>query len=196
MTNTPDSEQDSQLAQQIATEIEKENKMTELPYLQSERHFHLYEDYIAKIVTNWPQLTVFPKERLSVETLSTRIRICMKSLVDNQWATKIPFDKFIQIEDDIVVSTTANPGCVTCGPYDLVRKKVPLGSQVEPSVTQLMPKVNLIDPPEDLIKAVVVLHHHRLLMEPSVIKTTKPILYLQELYDVVIQDADGTYTIL
>lgn len=174
-----------------------------LPYLQSERHFKLYENYIFRIVNNWPNITTFKPEppHSSVETLSTRIRMCMKSLRNNQWDTMIPFGKFIQIVDEIVVSTAANPGCVTCGPMDSLRKKVPLGTPVETEITQVVPLVNLTNPEQDLLKAVLVLHHHRLLSEPSKVRITTPtgqsyLTTMAQIYDVSVEQEGEEFTIL
>jgi len=172
-----------------------------LPYLESERHFRKYEYYIKTIVDKWPQLCVFTPVApvASVETLSTRIRIAIKSLRANQWTvTDFNFAKFIQICDEITVSTRANPGKVTCGPEDLVRKAVPLGVKVEEQELPPSPsiRINLINPSDDLITAVMVLHHHQLLIEPSTIKCDADLRTYQELYDVSVTKEGDVYTIL
>lgn len=178
--------------------------MSQLPYLQSERHFRRYEPYIAEIVRAWPQLAILePKPPISsVETLASRVRICIKALRDNFKSDESSWDfsnpsKFIQICDEIVTSTTAIPGRVVCGPEDLVRKQVPLGVQVQPEITQVIPKVQLMNCTDlELIKAVIVLHHHKLLCEPSIVQTTLAVDRLAESYDVAVEKNGDMFTIL
>jgi len=175
------------------------------PYLSSERHFRRYEQYIKTIVDSWPRSVTFTPQPpvCSVETLASRIRICIKAFRDNmqsslvEWKVSFSSAIFLQICDEIVVSTTAQPGKVVCGPAALVRKTVPLGVAVEPIVTQTIPKVNLVDPPTDLIRAILVLHHHKFLSEPSTIHTKQPIEPLADGLDVAIDLIEpNVYTVL
>lgn len=175
------------------------------PYLQSERHFRRYEPYIEEIVRQWPLPCIFtPKPPVcSIETLASRLRICIKALDSNiasgdrMWDVGFPVNKFVQISDEITVSTTAMPGKVVVGPMKSIRKLTPLGVQVEPEITQVIPKVHLVEPSDELIKAVIVLHHHRLLTEPSVIQVTaRNMNWEAEGYDVAIEKNGDTYTII
>lgn len=173
-----------------------------LPYLQTERHFRLYERYLRELTERWPQLSVFTPQPpvASTETLSTRIRIAIKSLRNNQWPIAWNMVKFIQICDEVVVSTNAQPGKVVCGPYDLVRKltppnKVMRAQDVDHDIEDLA-KINLVNPSEELIHAVVVLHHHQLLLQPSTIQTTFDIKSLEQKYDISVTKDGDTYTIL
>ena len=170
-----------------------------LPYLKSERHFRRYESFLRTITENWPAVSIFTPQApiLSTETLSSRIRIARESLRNNQWDITWNLAKFIQICDEIVVSTTANEGKVTCGPYDLIRKATPLTLPVETIDAGITTKINLVDPPFNLIEAVLVMHHHQLFIEPSVI-TTKglDVKMLGEMYDVSITKEGDVYTIL
>ena len=174
--------------------------MNPLPYLQTERHFRRYEAYLREITEKWPQLSVFTPAPpvASTETLSSRIRIAIKSLRNNQWDTTWAGTKFVQICDEIVVSTTAQLGKVVCGPFDLVRKQVPLGQIITPydSTTVDLVKINLINPDDELLHAVIVLHHHQLLIEPSTITTTQDLRALEQKYDISVQKDEDVYTIL
>lgn len=172
-----------------------------IPYLQSERHFRLYEQYIDEIVKAWPKVVVFTPQPpiASVETLSSRLRMCMKSLRANLWPTTLDIAKFLQIVDEVVVSTTLEPGKVACGPYDLLRKRVAPNLPVEVQtneLTQVVPRVKLTNPPHDLIDAVVVLHHYRLLSEPSEIVTDKDMECYTKLFDVSVQKDGDRYIVI
>lgn len=164
--------------------------LSPVPYLQSAAHFHLYEDHLLRIVMNWPQLSIWkPLDHgVTPEALAFHLRQAISALSEHHYDSKVPFAKFIQICDDIVVSTTAVPGGVVCGPADIVRKRNPLGTPVEIDVAQLVPKLHLVDPDNDLTKAVIVMHHHRLLSEPTVIETACPqyLLAMVQLYDVTL----------
>src|SRR5260221_5319459 len=159
-----------------------------LPYLQSERDFRRYEPFVRKVVEPWPLVTAFTPEPpvASVETLSSRIRIAIKSLRDNQWTIDWNMAKFIQICDEIVVSTTTQSGKVTCGPHDLIRKATALDVSVEKQDTVVSTKINLIEPHEELIAAVFVMHHHQIFIEPSTIKTPINLVIAAAKYDVSI----------
>lgn len=166
------------------------------PYLKSERHFRLYEHYVKTIVDSWPQQSIFTPSApvASTETLASRIRICIGALLDNiqdndeLWQVSFSVTKFIQIADQIVVSNTAIPGRVVCGPRDVLRRRTPLGVQVEPTITQVIPRVNLVAcDNKELIHAIVVLHHHRLLSEPSTIETPFSLEDYAETHDVALE---------
>jgi len=192
--------------------------MNDLPYLQSERHFRRYETFLWHIVNEWPRMVDFqPTPPIaSVETLASRIRICIRALRANiqsneaQWKTAIPAAKFLQICDEIVVSVTAKPGYVVCGPYDAVRRRTPLGVRVpendnelshpvnaDPDLCQIIPKVHLENPSNELIHAVIILHHHKLLTEPSVIISHGNVEEMCKPYDVACEkENETTFTIL
>lgn len=200
------------------------------PYFQSERHFRLYEPYLAKIVDAWPQAVTFTPQPpvASVETLSTRIRICREALRNNiqsnedRWPTSIPTAKFLQVCDEIVVSTTVHPGKVVCGPIEtiLAIRASSQQGQGTPSTTstptplpiysitsthdgQVIPIINLIDPDLQLIEAVLTLHHYRVMSEPSRITITDlqhshhdKIAAFAKAHDIAISRLDNTYTII
>lgn len=173
---------------------------TNLPYRYSERHFRRYEPSIAVIVRQWPMVTVLDPSPLALETFSCRLRDAIKSMRDNQWSSKdISTMKFVQIVDEITISTVAHPGKVSVGPYDVLRKLVPVGKPIEPnpeSLGQAVPIINLVDPDKELIEAVLVLHHHRILVEPSVL-TTKRFDVVEESsrFDIVVEKDGDRYTI-
>ena len=178
-----------------------------IPYLQSERHFRLYEAYLAEIVKKWPLAVTFtPKAPVaSPETLSSRIRIVNQALRANiqsneeLWKTEIPTAKFLLVTDEITVSTTVSPGTVVCGPRDLVRKvggAALLGKSIEPEGDQIIPKIILVEPKLDLLLAVLTLHHYRILFEPSTIMTTKfhdEIKRFQEGHDIGVERKGNDY---
>ena len=173
-----------------------------LPYLESERHFRRYERYLEVIVNMWPMVAVFTPEPpvASVETLSSRIRIARDSLRNNQWQVRLNMAKFMQICDEITVSTNAQPGKVVCGPADLLRKMVPLGTKVTSVNETGVPAthehnfpatIKLVNPSQELIHAVIILHHHQLLIEPTTIQCIDDVVKLAENYDVsVLKDND------
>jgi hypothetical protein len=57
-------------------------------------------------------------------------------------------------------------------------------------------KINLINPSEELIHAVVILHHHQLLLQPSTIQTMVDVKSLEQEYDISVTKDGDTYTIL
>ncbi len=166
-----------------------------LPYLESERHFRLYESYLFRIVQAWPGVIVFePKPpHASVETLSTRIRMASKSLRDHQWPSGIPMAKFLLMCDEFVVSTKTVPGRVACGPREALLKR---NREVVPSVLdekaelQQIPVINLVDPDDKTILWVFQGHDFRFLISPSHIQTTKDLHALAAGFDVAVQKED------
>ena len=179
-------------------------------YLKSERHFRLYEAYLRQIVDVWPAVSTFePKPPVaSTATLETRIRICKNALKEHlshdlgngAWALgDFPVQKFLEIVDEIVVSSNAVPGKVVCGPDDLVRKRTANGfSAVDIEHVQSVPTIDLDKPNLDLVVAVIVLHHYRLLTEPSVLSTGFDIaaIITEHHYDVAVEKDGDKYTIL
>jgi len=83
-----------------------------------------------------------------------------------------------------------------CGPYETLRKKTPLGTQVETIVNQIASLVNLTNPTEEVIRAVLVLHHAQVFTAPSVITTDLDLTFLISKYDVAVTRSVNTYTIL
>lgn len=176
------------------------------PYLQSERHFRLYEHYLSEIVRQWPKVAVFELKPpiASTETLSSRIRIVNKALRANVqsnealWTTNIPTAKFLQITDEITVSTTLIPGCVVCGPPDM-RTEGALFSLHETPVEQTIPKISLVEPELELLLAVLALHHYRILLEPSAITTTQfhtEIEAFRVTHDIGVERVENDYVIV
>src|SRR5574343_1036611 len=89
-------------------------------YTHRESVFRRYESAIAEIVSKWPKPVIFEPTR-SCETFSCRLRDAIASLRNNQWQTTIPMAPFLQICDEITVSTSVVPGKVAVGPYDALR---------------------------------------------------------------------------
>lgn len=164
----------------------------------SERHFRRYEPTIKKIVDNWPVNTIIDPKPLSTETFSCRLRDAIRSHRENQWVSDINMPKFIQVCDEIVVSTSVLPGRVAAGLYESLKVMRPMSTIDTATIDeQSIPTINLVDPPEDLIKSVICLHHHNLLIEPSTIKSPLDVESFVASYDVSIeQDTPGVYTIL
>ena len=182
-------------------------------YLKSERHFRLYEPYLRQIVEAWPAVVTFePKAPVaSTATLETRIRICKNALKEHLshdlgndasslWLLgDFPVQKFLNVVDEIVVSSNAVPGKVVCGPEDLVRKRTASGfAAVDIAHDQVVPQIDLDKPELDLVMAVIVLHHYRLLTEPSRLRTGFDIQAIinDHHYDVAIEKEGDKYTIL
>lgn len=175
-------------------------------YLYSERHFRLYESYLKTIVDSWPEVSIFtPRPPVaSVETLSSRIRMAREALRANiqsnepLWETSIDKQKFLLMCDEFVVSTTIKPGKVVCGPVDKVRAMGLNIGPIEAVVEQVIPKVNLDHPSEELLYAVLTLHHYRLLSEPSIVVTdlTSVIQDFASSHDIAVQRNGDTFTIL
>lgn len=155
--------------------------MTDPSYLKSAAHFHHYESYVARVVQNWPLLSVFKPEGQSTESLAFHIRQAVEALRNQHHDSMVPFAKFIQLCDELVI-TTGVAGVVVCGPESLVRKQVPTGD-LEPCITQVVPKINLFYPEHDLVKAVILMHSVRQLSEPSRI-TTGDDNYLRQMCDI------------
>jgi len=156
---------------------------------------------IATIVEKWPTLVAFDPTPLSVETFSCRLRDAIRSHRQNQWpSTFVPLAKFLQIVDEITVSTSHTTGKVVVGPEELLRKAVPLSTEAfVPELEQVVPVVHLTDPPEELWQAVLVMHHHRILTEPSRIDfTVVPENFGSEVakYDVEWSRDGSSFTIL
>ena len=177
--------------------------MTTIPYHLSERHFRRYEPYLRDIVAAWPTVVTFvPKPPVASEqTLSSRIRMAIKSLAIYKWQpTIVNMQIFEKCHDKIYVSTTVRPGYVVCGPMSAVVPKrgvQPVEIDVTDSqIQQVIPRVRLTNPPLDLITALFVLHHHQLLSEPSVIETAEDIGHLIGNHDVSVQRDGNKYTIL
>lgn len=172
---------------------------TNLPYRFSERHFRRYENILKTITIMWPVPTIIDPvcpdgRRLSLETYSCRLRDAKKSLRDNQWDSTVPLIKFMQIVDEIEVSIIPGTGKIGAGPYGALRKLIPAGTPVEQEEpSQPVPRINLINPDVELIRAVLLMHHHRIFVEPSTITTTTPIS--AEGLDIEVTKNGNVYTI-
>lgn len=179
-------------------------------YLNSERHFRLYELFLAQIVTNWPELTIFDPDssNLSVDTLATRIRMCRDNLVKNRWRSdKINMEKFDKIANDIAVSTLAVPGKVAVGPMDKIKAHAlqphKVGSTKYESTTAKIELAPIVvnNPSLQVVQALVVLHHNQVLTSPSMIVTKDLgvidlLEKLSQIHDVAIQRDGDNFTIL
>ncbi len=175
----------------------------ELPYLESERHFRLYENYLFKIVQSWPQITVFePKPpHASAETLSTRIRMCKDSLRSHQWSSSIPMAKFLLMCDELTVSVKTVPGKVACGPREALMRKN-RAPDAYPSLAdefeevQKIPVIILVDPDDKKILWVLQGHDYRFLISPSHIQTTKDLHALAAGFDVAVQKEGDKWVVI
>jgi hypothetical protein len=181
--------------------------MAPMSYLLSERHFRNNEDYLRIIVDTFPLLSVFvpPPTITQPDILARNIRYAARSLLTNQWPTSsINFAKFLQIWDDVSVSTTVHKGKVTCGPQEKLRELMAKNENpkqevdVDEGPTQIVPKIRLIDPPLDLLQAVLTLHHYRYLTEPSEIQTTLNLeaFLANSKLDLAIDKSGDVYTVL
>ena len=174
------------------------------PFHQSERNFRRFEATLTELVKRWPIVLKMNPSPLAVETYSCRFRDALRALGENfhhatlseSWETTVPADLFFQHVDEIIVSTAASPGYVVIGPYDLVRKIVPLGTQVEPTTSQTIPVINLQNPDVALIHAVLTLHHYNILIHPSKIETSIDVTNLTPKMDVeIVQTTPNHYVI-
>ncbi|MDE2105431.1 MAG: hypothetical protein KGL39_49850 [Patescibacteria group bacterium] len=175
------------------------------PYLHSEQHFRRYEPYIVEIIKRWPVVVSFtPKPpHASVETLSTRIRICCEALRVNihssqpLWIDAQLAQKFLEIDDDITVSLSAEPGKVVVGPRSSVIKMTPIKADIEPAIPAInTAPIQLTNPPADVINAIMVLHHHQVLVEPTTISTPLDVQHLAESFDIATTQNGNVWTIL
>lgn len=183
-----------------------------MSYLSSERHFRRHESFIQRIVELYPNAAIFDVKPpiTQSDVLARNIRYAGKSLHDNQWAvpSTFPYPKFVQIWDEIEVSTTTMPGKVVCGTVDAIAK---LGTsrilgfnaaQVTPE--QAVPVIKLDEPSKELLEAVITFHHFKYLTEPSIITTVLPVeeivIELQNrnlhVYDIAVKRDGNEYTIL
>lgn len=166
----------------------------------SELAFRRYEATIAAIVQQWPSALIFSPAPLSVETFSCRLRDAIKSHQTHQWPSKsVNLMKFIQIADDIVVSTTANPGKITVAPATYFAKCKQIDftlekAQAEPQTN--VPHIRLENPTPDLIGAVILMHHYGIFSEPSMIKTPIDITHYSTTHNIEIAKDGEWYFIL
>ena len=184
-----------------------------MSYLLSERHFRRHEPYLVTLVANFPATTTFDVELpiTQADILARNLRYAGKSLLESQWQpTDVDMAKFVQVWDEITISSTLVPNKVVCGPTVTLRKRAYAKStptppfDVEAAPTQIVSQINVVDPPLALIHAVLLMHHFRHLIEPSSITTqtnlTPEVAYLSSRYgfllDVAISHDSGTYTIL
>lgn len=176
------------------------------PYLKSEAHYQRYAGYIDQIVSGWPgPVALKPKPPVaSVETLASRLRICISALRDaitdgEHWKLNFTEPHFSMICDSIVTSTTFTPGMVVCGSSSVLKEKTKI-TRIDPVIEQIVPKVNLHHPDGELIKAIMVLHHHRLLTEPSTIEANADganfIDHFSRYYDIAVERDGDKFTIL
>ena len=184
-----------------------------MSYLLSERHFRRHEPYLVTLVANFPATTTFDVELpiTQADILARNLRYAGKSLLESQWQpTDVDMAKFVQVWDEITISSTLVPNKVVCGPTVTLRKRAYAKStptppfDVEAAPTQLVSQINVVDPPLALIHAVLLMHHFRHLIEPSKITTTRQLpeikLDLEYTYgfvlDLAVSYENQTYTIL
>ena|ERR1019366_4746859 len=182
-----------------------------MSYLLSERHFRRHEPYLVTLIANFPATTTFDVELPITQSdiLARNIRYAGKSLMLSQWQpTDVDMAKFVQVWDEITISSTLVPNKVVCGSTEALRKrgtaKATPRFDVEAAPTQIVSQINVVDPPLALIHAVLLMHHFRHLIEPSKITTTRPLpeikLGLERTYgfvlDIAVSHEASTYTIL
>jgi hypothetical protein len=182
-----------------------------MSYLLSKRHFRRHEPYLVTLIANFPATTTFDVvwPITQPDILARNLRYAGKSLLESQWQpTDVDMAKFVQVWDEITISSSLVQNKVVCGPTATLRKqgmtKATPRFDVEASPTQLVSQINVIDPPLALIHAVLLMHHFRHLIEPSKITTTRQLpeikLGLEHTYgfvlDLAVSYENQTYTIL
>lgn len=137
----------------------------ELPYRFREPAFRKYEADLARVVQNFPTpVTIVGPP--STETYSCRFRDAVQSLFDNRWVTSIDMNRFLTCYPYIKVAIRG--GDIVIGDKQSV-KEIPT---LQPSIVKTVSfdYEELIDPDIDLLKATIVMHHHRLKVTPTLIK--------------------------
>ncbi len=83
-----------------------------LPPRFRESAFRFYEPIIRSIMSNFPRvIRINPSAyKLAATTFASRLRDAMQSFVDNEWESKIAYDDFLILRDQIVVSMTKDGG--------------------------------------------------------------------------------------
>lgn len=183
-----------------------------MSYLSSERHFRRHESFIKRIVELYPNAAIFDVKPpiTQSDVLARNIRYAGKSLHDNQWDVPetFPYPKFVQIWDEIEVSTTVMPGKVVCGTVGAMQKlsttRIMGFNECTAAPEQAVPVVKLDEPSKELIEAVIIFHHFKYLSEPSIINTVLPVEEIvkelqarnMHMYDIAVKREGNEYTIL
>lgn len=172
------------------------------PYHKSERMFRRYEAKISTVLKNWPRVTLFDPSPHAIETFSCRLRDSIASWRDNHWpATFMDSEDVRKVLAEVVVSTTFHPGKIACGPRDELRRGLREVSNAgflaeAPRVQGLRVETDKLD----VVEAICILHHYRILTEPTIIKTpNSPLLTVADVaqkYDVFVDGGDGIWTIV
>jgi hypothetical protein len=147
--------------------------------------------HIRTIVEKFPALSTFDPQGLSVETFSCRLRDAMTALSRGQWGIKdFDTEKFLAIYP--LVKVGIRDKFVIAGHKDSL-KHAPLILDKELSVGALS-NVEVKQPTNEILTALCILHHNRILTQPTKIFGDVSSEIVAK-YDVVLQD-EGTYKLL
>lgn len=180
-----------------------------LPHRFREAQFRRYEPIIKLIVDHYPTVQQF-KPNLSPETFSCRLRDAMRSFLDLKWPSdKINHHRFRELYPHIVVAQriVGDDTLILAGGRVEI-KKPPLSppfvvEQLQHSRADLENSPNgqqgltiaSSDASPDVIRALALLHHSRILTEPTIIKTIldpEEINGLKGMFDIAIEvEKDG-----
>lgn len=162
-----------------------------LPSRFNERTFRFYEPCIAKIVAQYPMVSVFNPRNYdrSLSTFSNRLRDAMTSLAENNWTTSINLSRFKEIYHSLRVATRKN-GTVAVGTDTALRND---GITVMPETNEPLDVEYLAD--RSPFSLLCLLAHERALNRPIRIQCTDVDAKTAETnYDVLLEkQEDGTY---
>ena len=181
-----------------------------LPHRFRESQFRRYEPIISRIVSEFPNAVTF-KPNLSPETFTCRLRDIMRAHHDIQWKSDIPYTRFHQIYNYITVAQDNSLGLVYVGGRAQVKaakgtsNNIFVVEQQRPDNSGVMATVSENSPPQskpsgltliasdaspDVLRAIAVLHHHRIITETTTIVGTLPNDMMAELrkgYDIAVE---------
>jgi hypothetical protein len=160
------------------------------PYRFSQRSCERFTPHIRTIAAKYPHLCTFETGDLSVETFSCRLRDAMKALVQCKWFIKdFDLSKFDDIHRDLQVGIRDN--------YVIVGSRGSLQNTKTLTCDEVSPKnhgIQVVDPPDDILTALCILHQANILTQPTKIVGT----YSESIassYDVMLQ-IEPTFTLL
>jgi hypothetical protein len=165
--------------------------MTTLRHGLREEQFRRYEPMIAKITHNWPQPTFFAPEApiRSLETLRGRLRDAMLSFYKHRWASAVDYQAFCALYPESMCSIADNQ--VMVAPKGYQAQTVNAGQAV------LARGLTVSTEHPEVIKSLLVLHHHSVLIAPTEVHTSLELDAFAASYDVSVQtDKPNIYTIL
>lgn len=148
-----------------------------------------YAKIIHKIVDTFPAILTIDPEGLSVETYSCRLRDAMRGLAAEQWhLPSLDFEKFLEVHSKVSVGIRNDK--VVVGPRSELRaaKALPTVGVTAGSAKELTVSTTSAE----IIKALAVLHHHRILSAPSRITGIVPAELIDGLDVELITEGDCT----